>query len=865
MYIIMIVLIWFLAPIVELGVIIALAVVNDRQKRKIKELNESLERNKAMEAWAAKQVLAEKMSWGCEMKPDGKLVRENVAETNTTENKVVDANVAEANMSETILTDANAAAVKDKAAKAVHEKPYPVRKHREKKANRFTAKIDFGSAAFQGTAALVIGVVLVVLAGAVFATTTWEVLPDICKVVGVLLFAGLFFGASALAERRLKLRRTGWAFYTLGSVFLFLTILALGYFEILGSGFVLSGTGRWRVLFAGSLVTEIAWCCGYNRFRDRIYTTSCLWGTTVCITFLLLALGAGCSGFISGLMIYAGILALYSRKLEDSGAALHEGPFWKVTEVLHPFAAAHFWCVGLLMIFNGIFGEYNLAAVLALAVQLLVADRLTEKQAGAGRNKARWLIPVILFLLLMDARGWWNLTFEQTIGLDMLLFLYLVALSVWDLVKKERFWLLLTIVGVVSQAWYWTMGTRPLPMLLMLAGYLYLKRGQVEPEERSLFLKDSCLMLLLGLYLCTDYYTEYGLQAMLPSLVVYTAGYAAAFWKKGGFKAPGQERDLFWDLLAAGLPSLALVLYYGQGGIPEETAWYLLPCTVSWVICYGILYMGKRCWLHLILAVSCLPLPLMLLNYRVFPDHWFYGGYAAVTLAAGLLARRYGAVIGRVEGSSGWSVDWYHILIGPILLLLAFLAGSRLRTRAWMSVYLILLALYTLQYTALPRLRKLSGTAALMIFVWAWWEQRLIIWPGWLELGMQLLPVAAAAAVLPYIWGKNRSVMWLQRGLQAVCLFILTMDALLEGTVDRALLLEAVCLVIFLGSHAKKSVWWRRVSGVVLVTVALYMTKAFWLSISWWVYLLAAGLGLILFAAFGEKRRQEKEKDFDRQ
>ena len=43
--------------------------------------------------------------------------------------------------------------------------------------------------------------------------------------------------------------------------------------------------------------------------------------------------------------------------------------------------------------------------------------------------------------------------------------------------------------------------------------------------------------------------------------------------------------------------------------------------------------------------------------------------------------------------------------------------------------------------------------------------------------------------------------------------------------------------------------------GIIIITVALYMTKDFWLSLSWWIYLLAAGLGLILFAAVNEMKK----------
>lgn len=65
------------------------------------------------------------------------------------------------------------------------------------------------------------GAVFVILAGAVFATTAWHLLPNVGKVALVLAFSGIFFGASAIAQYKLHITGTGKAFYILGSVFLY--------------------------------------------------------------------------------------------------------------------------------------------------------------------------------------------------------------------------------------------------------------------------------------------------------------------------------------------------------------------------------------------------------------------------------------------------------------------------------------------------------------------------------------------------------------------------------------------------------------------------------------------------------------------
>ena len=72
----------------------------------------------------------------------------------------------------------------------------------------------------------------------------------------------------------------------------------------------------------------------------------------------------------------------------------------------------------------------------------------------------------------------------------------------------------------------------------------------------------------------------------------------------------------------------------------------------------------------------------------------------------------------------------------------------------------------------------------------------------------------------------------------------------------NALILEGICLIVLLWALVKRCIRWVRIAAAVLVLAALYMTKGFWLSISWWVYLLTAGIGLILFAAVSERKKR---------
>ncbi len=90
------------------------------------------------------------------------------------------------------------------------------------------------------TVMLGVGVILVILAGLLFVRTQWNTLPGFGKLGVLAAGSALFFGVSALAHRMWHLKRTGMAFFSLGTAYLPISIWAAGYFSLLGNG--LSGT-----------------------------------------------------------------------------------------------------------------------------------------------------------------------------------------------------------------------------------------------------------------------------------------------------------------------------------------------------------------------------------------------------------------------------------------------------------------------------------------------------------------------------------------------------------------------------------------------------------------------------------------------
>lgn len=802
----------------------------------------------------------------------------------------------------------------------------------------------------QGTFPLVIGVVFVVLAGLIFATTTWNRLAAIGKVILVLSGSVTFFGASFIAVKKLNIKKTGKAFYVLGSIFLFLTVLAMGYFGMLGAGFTLTGRYRFFLLAAGIWLADGALFAGVKRFGDKGYIHGCFWGITV---------GAAClvSGFHPSLPVFAAVMSGYGIALVRLG---EKGE-------LAVFSRLNLWGISILVLaYTGIQSLVQLEVLLAevismgiltINVTVLAWKRPTdflkavhgamlalfvcnlmfllpmetevrglavvaalgmlffagEKRPHFLKSLAGDLIDTVLILLCVGflllrflwlAAGFdawflgtgalsgrqifswaactsgaililagvalcWSrripgfrpvvawigglLTFttgslieytcQVSIPYEARLFAYLLGTALWDLWKKDCFWsgiLIPGTLGAVGMLWHhdWN-----LPYGFLMAGYLLLKRMEKPEEQRRTYDQGACLYLLFGIYMA--FWNRIDLHAW--RILVAAAAYLLLWifwiaWKKA------KEMRRFLEITGTVLFLAVIAAYYGESSLG---IWYLILVLAGFAGIYLWCYQGNLSWLNLISAAAMLPLPILLAGRYELGRNQLYGAVLAAVLASGILMRWRYRIIEWTE--DGMRADWYHMLLVLVLVPMQWFADDR-----WGFVYLLLLAAYAMQYVQAAPLKKAACTVAGILCILAFWAQPFIAWPDVLDLEIRLIPAALMVFSLGFIWGKSPRVIGVQTGLWLVCILALVLDAFFTQKVLDALMVEGVCLVIFLLSYQTRCRRWTWLSGIVIVSVAIYLTRSFWLSLSWWVYLLAAGIGLIAFAAINERKKSGK-------
>ena len=932
MGLVMAVLIWLAAPFVELVIIIVLLVSNSRYRRQIWELTAGRERQPAVKMAAE----LEEMELTTEAKMEGEA--EAVEET--------------------------ASAMKD----GWHRGEYAVEKAKDS---------PFG------TAALMIGVIFVVIAGLIFATTAWNVLPNTGKALLVLAASGVFFGASWLAESRLHIQRTGNACYVLGSLFLFLFVIAAAYFEVLMPEFILCRRNRWLVLWIGSIVTECAFFAGLKRFHDRIYTQISLWGVTVSGIFMAGALQTGLDGWINDMMLYAAALVILQQGIlrsrrkggdgdssngdssngDDSGT----GYIDMLLEGLRSFVPIHFWVFAALVMVYGctrigiwLLGDYG-AANMSISHFCSMAAMTAGAAVLAWNQKSRWntiffavaasvlaqycafLAPVHVsgqcclaaaaispwLLLVQKQEGWkclnkdgihmvflilntgcslryalsavggmsellaasatvvflaaalgqwgkkrscvrlfipgslWLLTLTgyemldrsfpdlHSVTYEMLLFAFLFGIMLWDLWRKDVFCLPVLVMGTLAQTGYFWQKEVTAPFALLIAGYL-LAKGYFRKEEPAgcLYSMSGCYFLL-GVYVLSCRFTDVQVMRMTAVNLLFGAvglARSVGVHRKTPDGCDGQYHPLIWDICGCSAFLFTITGFYwdGDAGLGE-----LVLCMAAFTGYFIWFYKGNRQWPHFLAALSMVPVPFLLGERLLMTENGRYAAVGAVLLISGLLCRKLLPVLKRAEGvRGGWRVNWYQVC--SVFVLIGMLPKA---SDVWQFLYLLLLALNILQFAAAERLRKGAIFLAACALGAAYLEQPFIEWPDIIGLECRMLPFVLLIWLAGRQWKEREGVRALQTAGYVICLVILCFNVLLFGSLANAMILEAVCLAIFLWAQVKKNGSWVRISGIFLILVVVFLTKEFWLSISWWIYLLAAGIGLIIFAAKNERRK----------
>ncbi|WP_221567017.1 DUF2157 domain-containing protein [Alkalihalobacillus sp. TS-13] len=225
------------------------------------------------------------------------------------------------------------------------------------------------------TWSLNLGVILLLIGGLFVATSNWETMSNWMKSGSIILVSGLFYGLAFITKRILKIDKTAFAFIVLGSLFLPIFILSIGWFELLGPFLSVYGQGRYILGMSGSFLLIPVYGFLARGLSSRLFVWFSYITLSICVGFLLASFSLPVDGFYMGIMLYNGLLLVnyhWLKKREVLKLFFNE---------LVYFAQINLVFSTLLMLFfyeNNTFYSFNLLLTAILYLSMIYVSRQKE-------------------------------------------------------------------------------------------------------------------------------------------------------------------------------------------------------------------------------------------------------------------------------------------------------------------------------------------------------------------------------------------------------------------------------------------------------------------------------------------------------
>ena len=471
------------------------------------------------------------------------------------------------------------------------------------------------------------------------------------------------------------------------------------------------------------------------------------------------------------------------------------------------------------------------------------------------------LIPGLWAALVYILVGYVNIYSGFNISFEWALFTYFILAFAYKLMRKRNFDIAL-VFWVHIFAFIYSMGhlfnmTVPAPYFVLSGIYLLLYLAVLKEKKTASYHAAMLTDLLLGLFISL-YFAELDGVVIQAILAITTLAISALY--RYVFKEEG---------LANGTDTLSLI--FGVF-LMSTCSFEIFPISFGEVLMYLIL-ITILCTLYNIKAYIEKRYYNILINSSVF---WFlfmtkyilemnvqreYLTIAIVIILSliSIAVLRYKTPIIKEENFGVASCDWWSITWGlHIVAILLALSTNIYKPDYIRAVYILLLALYLLQYITVKKLKLLSQIASTVCFVVFIWVQDFVVVPSVYDFELKafsllLIPLSLKGMV------NNKEYRIINVSARAAVLLMLTWAAVQGGLLEDSIIVLVFALVLLIYTSIRKHRKEFLIAFSFAITIAVFMSRTFWTRVSWFAYLFAAGLLLIGLAVYNEMRRKKQE------
>lgn len=120
----------------------------------------------------------------------------------------------------------------------------------------------------KNTTILITGAILIVLSAIVFLMSTWYTIPNILKTTVLVLLIGVFFGGSKIAKEKFNLEKTSNTFFYIAMAYIPICLFSISFFGLLGEFLSFRGDGGYIYLTIAGIFTAFIYWITYIKNKN---------------------------------------------------------------------------------------------------------------------------------------------------------------------------------------------------------------------------------------------------------------------------------------------------------------------------------------------------------------------------------------------------------------------------------------------------------------------------------------------------------------------------------------------------------------------------------------------------------------------
>lgn len=349
----------------------------------------------------------------------------------------------------------------------------------------------------KNTGVLITGAILIVLSAIVFLTSTWNTIPNILKTLVIILLSGVFLGASKLAKDKFNLEKTSNTFFYIAMAYVPICLISCSVFGLFGEFFSIYGPGNLIYLTAVMIITSIIYFVNYKKRNSNGLLYGSMLSQVSAVIIFTLIFENSAKLILINLLLYNVLLMLLS-KTRSIG---------KVKFIKYMYTS-----IAYIAGFITLFYLYELDIEILVTLIFLALNFLLLYRKNRKNVLNAYLFSISLYLVGIYFAGItiYNETFKIAIEMCYIVLVYLIGRIILKLNNDENLLKSLMLVAVLSMSGvyleiYSFDKVFISPVIASIVLVIMALVSYISVKENKIFKYCSYMSVMLFLYSCIDF------------------------------------------------------------------------------------------------------------------------------------------------------------------------------------------------------------------------------------------------------------------------------------------------------------------------------------------------------------------------